>query len=88
MLHAQIICSRSLDRKVADYELVRQLVCVFAEHAAEKLCEKKQYCRLVTLWVQSSFFLIMILTIIGKKPKHSFIPHKIRAILFRRSHFV
>ncbi|WP_273805187.1 hypothetical protein [Providencia rettgeri] len=33
-----------------DYELVRQSVCAFAERAAEKLREEKQYCRLVTLW--------------------------------------
>uniref|UniRef100_UPI00402BDAA7 DinB/UmuC family translesion DNA polymerase n=1 Tax=Providencia sp. PROV061 TaxID=2936777 RepID=UPI00402BDAA7 len=39
-----------------DYELVRQSVCAFAERAAEKLREEKQYCRLVTLWVQSSHF--------------------------------
>ena len=56
MLHAQIICSRSFVHKVMDYELVRQSVCAFAERAAEKLREEKQYCRLVTLWVQSSHF--------------------------------
>ncbi|MBN6361837.1 translesion error-prone DNA polymerase V subunit UmuC [Providencia huaxiensis] len=52
----QIICSRSFGHKVMDYELVRQSVCAFAERAAEKLREEKQYCRLVTLWVQSSHF--------------------------------
>ena len=52
----QIICSRSFDHKVMDYELVRQSVYVFAERAAEKLREEKQYCRLATLWVQSSNF--------------------------------
>ncbi|HHE6471524.1 TPA: DUF4113 domain-containing protein [Providencia rettgeri] len=56
MLHAQIVCSRSLDHKLVDYELVRQSVCAFAERAAEKLREEKQYCRLVTLWLQSSHF--------------------------------
>lgn len=52
----QIICSRSFGHKVMDYELVRQSVCAFAERAAEKLREEKQYCWLVTLWVQSSHF--------------------------------
>lgn len=52
----QIICSRSFGHKVMDYGLVRQSVCAFAERAADKLREEKQYCRLVTLWVQSSHF--------------------------------
>ncbi|HHR6406981.1 TPA: hypothetical protein ACS8BP_003713 [Providencia alcalifaciens] len=43
MLHVQIICLRSLGHKVVDYELVRQSMCVFAERAAEKLREEKQY---------------------------------------------
>lgn len=43
MLHVQIICLRSLDHKVVDYELVCQSMCVFAERAAEKLREEKQY---------------------------------------------
>ncbi|MEX0425864.1 hypothetical protein KDV38_19345 [Providencia rettgeri] len=67
-----------------DYELVRQSECAFAERAAEKLREEKQYCRLVTLWVQSSHFSHHGHTIIDKKPKPWFISRKIRARLFRR----
>ncbi|CAG9435506.1 Protein UmuC (plasmid) [Providencia alcalifaciens] len=52
----QIICSRSFGHKVMNYELVRQSVCAFSERAAEKLREEKQFCWLVTLWVQSSHF--------------------------------
>ncbi|MGJ3355886.1 DinB/UmuC family translesion DNA polymerase [Providencia sp. Je.9.19] len=52
----QIICSRSFGHKVMDYELVRQSVCAFAERAAVKLREEKQYCRMVTLWIESSYF--------------------------------
>ncbi|EAB6419116.1 DNA polymerase V subunit UmuC, partial [Salmonella enterica subsp. enterica] len=40
----QIICSRSFGHKVMNYELVRQSVCAFAERAAEKLREEKQFC--------------------------------------------
>ena len=52
----QIICSRSFGHKVMDYELIRQSVCAFAERAAVKLREEKQYCRMITLWIESSYF--------------------------------
>ncbi|MEQ5091622.1 translesion error-prone DNA polymerase V subunit UmuC [Providencia rettgeri] len=52
----QIICSRSFGDKITDYHLLRESVCAFAERAAEKLREEKQYCRMVSLWVESSYF--------------------------------
>lgn len=52
----QIICSRSFGEKITNYAELRQSVCAFAERAAEKLREENQYCRLVTLWIESSYF--------------------------------
>lgn len=36
-----------------NYEVFRQSACAFTLLAAEKLREKKEYYRLVTLWIQS-----------------------------------
>ncbi|WP_370661474.1 DinB/UmuC family translesion DNA polymerase [Candidatus Pantoea bituminis] len=45
------MCSLSYGTKVTSKDEVRQLLCVFAERAAEKLHGEKQYC-----WTVYRFF--------------------------------
>lgn len=52
----QIICSRSFGDRVTTYEAMRQAVCQYAERAAEKLREERQYCRHIAVFVKTSPF--------------------------------
>lgn len=50
----QIICSRSFSYRITDYEALHQAVCAYAERAAEKLREEKQYCRQISVFLRTS----------------------------------
>jgi len=50
----QIVCSRSFGSHITEYEDMRQAVCSYAEHAAEKPRRKRQYCSQVAVFVRTS----------------------------------
>jgi len=50
----QIVCSRSFGSRLTDYGEVRQAVCQYAERAAEKLRQEKQYCRQIAVFLKTS----------------------------------
>lgn len=50
----QIICSRSFGSRITRYEDMRQAVCAYAERAAEKLREEKQFCCFITVFIRTS----------------------------------
>ncbi|WP_312240969.1 translesion error-prone DNA polymerase V subunit UmuC [Pantoea sp.] len=50
----QIICSRSFSYRITDYQALHQAVCAYAERAAEKLREEKQYCRQISVFLRTS----------------------------------
>lgn len=50
----QIVCSRSFGTRITDYNEMRQAVCQYAERAAEKLRQEKQYCRQIAVFVKTS----------------------------------
>ncbi|RJT32564.1 translesion error-prone DNA polymerase V subunit UmuC [Rahnella woolbedingensis] len=50
----QIICSRSFGERITQLEDMRQAVCQYAERAAEKLRQERQYCRHVSVFVRTS----------------------------------
>lgn len=50
----QIICSRSFGERITQLQDMRQAVCQYAERAAEKLRQERQYCRLVSVFVRTS----------------------------------
>ena len=50
----QIVCSRSFGTRLTDYGAVRQAVCQYAERAAEKLRNEKQYCRQIAVFLKTS----------------------------------
>ncbi|MHA6311186.1 translesion error-prone DNA polymerase V subunit UmuC [Pantoea sp. S-LA4] len=50
----QIMCSRSFGSRISDYQQMRQAICAYAERAAEKLRQEKQYCRQVGVFVRTS----------------------------------
>ncbi len=50
----QIVCSRSFGTRLTDYAEVRQAVCQYAERAAEKLRQEKQYCRQIAVFLKTS----------------------------------
>ncbi|ELY4078739.1 Y-family DNA polymerase [Cronobacter sakazakii] len=52
----QIICSRSFGERITTYEAMRQAICQYAERAAEKLREERQYCRHIAVFVKTSPF--------------------------------
>lgn len=52
----QIVCSRSFGERITSYEAMRQAVCQYAERAAEKLREERQYCRHIAVFVKTSPF--------------------------------
>ncbi len=54
----QIICSRSFGERVTTLESMRQAVCRYAERAAEKLRQEKQFCRQVAVFIRSSPFAV------------------------------
>ncbi len=50
----QIVCSRSFSARITSREDMRQALCCYAERAAEKLREQKQYCRQIAVFFRSS----------------------------------
>lgn len=50
----QIIYSRSFSHRITTYDEMHQVVCDYAEHAAEKLRAERQYCRLISLFMRTS----------------------------------
>lgn len=50
----QIVCSRSFGRRITQEHDMRQAICRYAERAAEKLREEKQFCRHITVFVRTS----------------------------------
>jgi len=54
----QIICSRSFGERITTYDAIRQAICQYAERAAEKLREERQYCRHISIFVKTSPFAI------------------------------
>ncbi|WP_158785446.1 Y-family DNA polymerase [Pantoea sp. BAV 3049] len=54
----QIVCSRSFGERITTYDAMRQAVCQYAERAAEKLREERQYCRHIAAFVKTSPFAV------------------------------
>ena len=52
----QIVCSRSFGERITTYKAMRQAICQYAERAAEKLREERQYCRHIAVFVKTSPF--------------------------------
>lgn len=52
----QIVCSRSFGERITTYDAMRQAVCQYAEQAAEKLRQERQYCRHIAVFVKTSPF--------------------------------
>ncbi len=50
----QIVCSRSFGSRITQYEQMRQAVCAYAEHAAKKLRDEKQFCRQIVVFLRTS----------------------------------
>jgi len=50
----QIICSRSFGERITQLQDMRQAVCQYAERAAEKLRQERQYCKHVSVFVRTS----------------------------------
>ncbi|HBM3184851.1 TPA: Y-family DNA polymerase [Klebsiella oxytoca] len=50
----QIVCSRSFGQRITEYGDLRQAICQYAERAAEKLREERQYCRHIAVFVKTS----------------------------------
>lgn len=50
----QIVCSRSFSSRITEYNYMRQAVCSFAERAAEKLRNERQYCKQIAVFVRTS----------------------------------
>lgn len=54
----QIVCSRSFGERIVDYESMRQAVCQYAERAAEKLREERQFCCHISVFIKTSPFAV------------------------------
>lgn len=52
----EIVCSRSFGERITDYDAMRQAICSYASHAAEKLRGEHQYCRFISTFVKTSPF--------------------------------
>lgn len=50
----QIVCSRSFGYRVTEYGDMHQAVCAYAERAAAKLRQERQYCRFIGVFVSTS----------------------------------
>lgn len=50
----QIICSRSFGSRITEYDHMHQAICTYAERAAEKLRQEKQFCRFISVFVRTS----------------------------------
>lgn len=54
----QIVCSRSFGERITNLEAMQQAVCQYAERAAEKLRDERQFCRHISVFVKSSPFAV------------------------------
>jgi len=54
----QIVCSRSFGERITTYDAMRQAICQYAERAAEKLREERQYCRHISVFIKTSPFAV------------------------------
>ncbi|MBZ7757018.1 translesion error-prone DNA polymerase V subunit UmuC [Raoultella ornithinolytica] len=52
----QIVCSRSFGQRITTYESMRQAICQYAERAAEKLRQERQYCGHLSVFIKTSPF--------------------------------
>lgn len=52
----QIICSRSFGERITTYDAMLQAICQYAERAAEKLREERQFCRHISAFIKTSPF--------------------------------
>lgn len=52
----EIICSRSFDGRITEYEDMRQAILSYATRAAEKLRHEHQYCRFISAFIKTSPF--------------------------------
>ncbi|MBY6260070.1 translesion error-prone DNA polymerase V subunit UmuC [Phytobacter diazotrophicus] len=52
----QIVCSRSFGERITTFDDMRQAVCQYAERAAEKLRQQRQYCRHISVFIKTSPF--------------------------------
>lgn len=52
----EIVCSRSFGGRITEYHEMRQAICSYASHAAEKLRGEHQYCRFISAFVKTSPF--------------------------------
>lgn len=50
----QIICSRSFGSRITEYDDMHQAICTYAERAAEKLREEKQFCCYISVFIRTS----------------------------------
>ncbi|MBK5013942.1 translesion error-prone DNA polymerase V subunit UmuC [Pantoea sp. S62] len=50
----QIVCSRSFSSRITEYIYMRQAICSFAERAAEKLRNERQFCKQIAVFVRTS----------------------------------
>ncbi|EMG9279200.1 TPA: translesion error-prone DNA polymerase V subunit UmuC [Enterobacter cloacae] len=50
----QIICSRSFGSRITQYDDMHQAICAYAERAAEKLREEKQFCCYISVFIRTS----------------------------------
>ncbi|MBV0842530.1 translesion error-prone DNA polymerase V subunit UmuC [Serratia liquefaciens] len=50
----QIICSRSFGHRITQYSDMHQAICAYAERAAEKLRDERQFCRFVSVFLRTS----------------------------------
>lgn len=50
----QIVCSRSFGTRITEYIDMYQAICQYAERAAEKLRQEKQYCRHISVFMKTS----------------------------------
>ncbi|TDT00037.1 DNA polymerase V [Erwinia rhapontici] len=50
----QIMCSRSFGHRITDYEEMHQAICAYAERAAQKLRQEKQFCRFISVFLRTS----------------------------------
>ncbi len=50
----QIVCSRSFGYRITHYDDMHEAICAYAERAAEKLRQERQYCCQVSVFVRTS----------------------------------
>lgn len=52
----QILCSRSFDHHITEYQDMKEAICSYAERAAEKLRGESQFCKHVSAFIKTSPF--------------------------------